>query len=163
MDITHRRRVQNLKADPFVSTGFGTAFTQSGSGRPYQVRASAGFERRFLSKWVAQFAARGQRDFGEDQSDYGAEITLDYQVRLRQGGRFRSKVESFFGFSDRKVISIENYNTLNFPLLGELSLSVRQNNFMYRLDKIRGVPVSGIAFRSDLTIGLTYGIDWKWL
>ena len=163
VDVTHGRRVHNLKADPFVSTGFGTAFTQSGEGRPYQARASAGFERRFLSKWVAQFAAKGQRDFGEDQSDYGAEITLDYEVRLRQGGRFRSKVESFFGFSDRKVISVENYNTLNFPLLGELSLSIRQNNFMYRLDKIRGVPVSGIAFRSDLTIGLTYGIDWKWL
>jgi hypothetical protein len=108
---------------------------------------------------VAQFAARGQRDFAEDQSDYGAEVTLSYQIRLKQGGRFRTKIESFFGFSDRKVISIENYNTLNFPLLGELSLAVRQNNFIYRLDKIRGVPVTGVAFRSDLT----YGIDWKWL
>lgn len=61
------------------------------------------------------------------------------------------------------MISVENYNALNFPLLGTLSLAVRQNNFIYRLDKIRGVPVTGVAFRSDLTVGLTYGIDWKWL
>ena len=146
-----------------MSAGFGTAFTKSSGGRPYQARASAGFERQFLKRWVAQFAARGQRDFAEDQSDYGAEITLNYQVRLKQGGRFRSKIKSFFGLSDRKVISIENYNTLNFPLLRELSLTVRQNNFIYRLDKIRGIPVTGVAFRSDLTVGLTYGVDWKWL
>lgn len=162
-DVTHRRRATSLKADPFVSAGFGTAFTKGDGGRPYQARASAGFQRRFLGRWVAQFAARGQRDFAEDQSDYGAEVTLNYQIRLKQGGRFRSRIETFFGLSDRKVISVENYNTLNFPLLGELSLTVRQNNFIYRADKIRGVPVTGIAFRSDLTVGLTYGIDWKWL
>ena len=68
----------------------------------------------------------------------------------------------FFGLTDRKVISIENYNTLSFPLAGSLSLSVRQNNFIYRVDKIRGVPVSGTAFRTDLTVGLAYGLDWKW-
>ena len=162
-DVTHRRRAPNLKADPFVSAGFGTAFTRSDGGRPYQARASAGFQRRFYKRWVAQFAARGQRDFAEKQSDYGAEITLNYQVRLKQGGRFRSKIESFFGFSDRRVISIENYNTLNFPLVGELSLTVRQNNFIYKADKIKGVPITGVAFRSDLTVGLSYGIDWKWL
>jgi 2',3'-cyclic-nucleotide 2'-phosphodiesterase (5'-nucleotidase family) len=162
-DVTHRRRATKLKADPFVSAGFGTAFTKSDEGRPYQARASAGFQRRLSKGWVAQFAARGQRDFGEEQSDYGAEVTLNYRVRLRQGGRFRSRIETFFGLSDRKVISVENYNTLNFPLVGELSLTVRQNNFIYKADKIRGVPVTGVAFRTDLTVGLTYGIDWKWL
>lgn len=162
-DVTHRRRAPSLKADPFVSAGLGTAFTKIDGGRPYQARASAGFQRRFYRRWVAQFAARGQRDFAENQSDYGAEVTLNYQVRLKEGGRFRSRIESFFGFSDRRVISVENYNTLNFPLVGELSLTVRQNNFIYKADKIRGVPVTGVAFRSDLTVGLTYGIDWKWL
>ena len=66
-DITHRRRATKLKADPFVSAGLGTAFTKSDGGRPYQARASAGFERRFYKRWVAQFAARGQRDFSENQ------------------------------------------------------------------------------------------------
>ncbi len=159
-ELSHRWRLQRIQADPFVSTGFRTGFTE---GRPYQVRGLAGFQRRFLKRWVAEFAARGQRDFNEDQSDYGAEITLNYQLRLKQGGRFRSKVESFFGFSDRKVIAIENYNTLAFPLAGELSLTVRQNNFIYRVDKIRGVSVDGVAVRSELTIGLAYGLDWKWI
>jgi hypothetical protein len=162
-DITHRRLAANLKVDPFVSAGFGTAFTKGSGGRPYQARASAGFERRFLKRWVAQFAARIQRDFAEDQTDYGAGITVTYRVRFKQGGRFSSKIESFFGLSDRKVVSIQNYNAFNFPLVGELSLTVRQNNFVYRLDKIRGVPVTGTAFRTDMTVGLTYGIDWKWL
>ena len=103
------------------------------------------------------------KSYGEQLLLDGAEVTLNYRIRLKQGGRFHTKTESFFGLSDRKIISIRNYNTLNFPLVGELSLTVRQNNFIYRLDKIRGVPVSGVAFRSDLTVGISYGIDWKWL
>ena len=61
------------------------------------------------------------------------------------------------------MIAIENYNTKNFPLVGELSLTGRQNNFVYRLDKIRGVCVTGVNVRSDLKVGLTSGIDRKWL
>ena len=98
----------------------------------------------------------------ESQTDFGAEVSLNYQRRLSQGGRVRSRIKSFFGFTDRKVISIENYNTLSFPLAGALSLTVRQNNFIYWVDQIRGVKVSGIAFRTDLTVGLAYGLDWKW-
>ena len=52
----------SVPADPFVSTGFRTAFTRGAGGRPYQLRGSAGFQRRFLARWVAEFAARGQRD-----------------------------------------------------------------------------------------------------
>ena len=43
--------------------------------------------------------------------------------------------------------------------MGELSLTVRQNNFLYRVDNI---PVEGAAVRTDLTVGLAYGMDWKW-
>ena len=171
-DVTHRRRASNLKVDPFVSAGLGTAFTKRSFGnggesvRPLQIRASTGFERRFLKRWVAQFAFRAQRDLDEDQSDYGAEAKINYQVRLKQGGRFRTRIRTFFGLSDRRVISVENYNTLNFPLVGELSLTVRQNNFAYRLDRQDDTGEStspGFGFRSDLTVGLTYGLDWKWL
>ena len=59
LDLTHRHRTQNRKVDPFVSAGFGTAFTRSGGGRPYQARTSAGFQRPLKKRWVAQFAARG--------------------------------------------------------------------------------------------------------
>ena len=162
-ELNHRWRWSSFGADPFVSTGFRTAFTKGAGGRPYQARGTAGFQRQFLKRWVAEFAARGQRDFNEDQSDYGAEITLNYRLRLKTGGRLHTKVESFFGFSDRKVIAIENYNTLGFPLAGQLSLTVRQNNFIYRVDKIRGIAVEGVAIRSELTIGLAYGLDWKWI
>lgn len=162
-EVSHRWRGLSFGADPFVSAGFRTAFTEGAGGRPYQARGSAGFQRRFWTRWVGEFAARGQRDFNEDQSDYGAEISMNYRIRLKTGGRFHSKVESFFGLSDRKVISIENYNTLGFPLAGQLSLTVRQNNFIYRVDKIRGVSVDGVAVRSELTIGLAYGLDWKWI
>ncbi len=161
-ELSHRWRGVSF-ADPFVSTGFRTAFTRGAGGRPYQLRGSAGFQRRFLTRWVADFAARGQRDFNEDQSDYGAEITLNYRLRLKTGGRLHTKVESFFGLSNRRVIAIENYNTLGFPLAGQLSLTVRQNNFVYRVDKIRGVTIDGVAVRSELTIGLAYGLDWKWI
>ena len=171
-DVTHRRRAPNLRVDPFVSAGLGTAFTKRSfgnggeSGRPLQIRASTGFERKFWKRWVAQFAFRAQRDLDEDQSDYGAEAKVNYQVHLKQGGRFRTRIRTFYGLSDRRVISVENYNTLNFPLVGELSLTVRQNNFAYRLDRKDDTGQStspGFGFRSDLTVGLTYGLDWKWL
>ena len=64
--------------------------------------------------------------------------------------------------NQRKVISVENYNTLAVPVVGRLSLTVRQNNFLYRVDRIRGAPVEGVAVRTDLTVGFSYGLDWKW-
>ena len=160
-EITYRRRILRWQLHPFVSSGINTAFTSGNGTRPFQLRSSLGFQRR-LGRIVFKFAGRGQRDFAESQNDFGAEITATYQRRLQQGGRLRSQVKSFFGLTDRKVISIENYNTLSFPLAGALSLTVRQNNFIYRVDKIRDVPVNGIAFRTDLTVGLAYGLDWKW-
>jgi len=160
-EVTYRRRILRWQVDPFVSSGINTAFTSGNGTRPFQLRSSLGFQRR-VGRIVFKFAGRGQRDFTESQNDFGAEITATYQRRLQQGGRLRSQVKSFFGLTDRKVISIENYNTLSFPLAGSLSLTVRQNNFVYRVDKIRDVPVSGVAFRTDLTVGLAYGLDWKW-
>ncbi|MCH2665462.1 hypothetical protein MK139_14085, partial [bacterium] len=44
---------------------------------PYKARFNAGFERHFLKRWVTPFATRGQRAFGEDQSDCGAEVILN--------------------------------------------------------------------------------------
>lgn len=160
-ELTYRRRIKRWQVHPFVSSGINTAFTSGNGTRPFQLRSSLGFQRR-AGRLVIRFAGRGQRDFAESQSDFGAEVTATYQRRLQHGGRLRSQVKSFFGLTDRKVISIENYNTLSFPLAGSLSLTVRQNNFIYRVDKIRDVPVSGVAFRTDLTVGLAYGLDWKW-
>jgi 5'-nucleotidase/UDP-sugar diphosphatase len=160
-EVTYRRRIPRWQLHPFVSSGVNTAFTSGNGTRPFQMRSSVGFQRR-VGRIVIQFAGRGQRDFSESQNDFGAEVTATYQRRLQQGGRLRSQVKSFFGLTDRKVISIENYNTLSFPVAGSLSLTVRQNNFIYRVDKIRGVPVGGVAFRTDLTVGLAYGLDWKW-
>lgn len=111
--------------------------------------------------WTAELSVRGQRGFNEGQSDYGAEVTLNCRIRLPQGGRFRSWVKSFFGLSDREMVSIENYKTLSFPLAGLLSLTVRQYDLLYRVDKIRGVAVDAVGGRSELTIGLAYGVDWK--
>jgi hypothetical protein len=122
-----------------------------------------GFQKRLYRRVVVRFAGRGQRNYTAKETDYGAEISLDYRRRLPQGGRFRSNTKSFFGFTDRKVISVENYNTFSFPLVGKLSLTVRQNNFLYRVDKIQNVPVKGSAVRMDLTVGFAYGLDWKWL
>ncbi|MDA0748509.1 MAG: hypothetical protein O2954_18475, partial [bacterium] len=161
-DVTYRRRIEGLKADPFVSSGISTAFSKTDDTRPFLWRSSLGFQRNLTPNLVGQFAGRGQRNYTTHEDDYGAEIVLKYQRLLPQGGRFRSDVKSFFGLTNRKVISVENYNTFNFPLVGELSLTVRQNNFLYRVDKIQDVAVEGIAFRMDLTVGFAYGLDWKW-
>jgi len=161
-DATYRYRIESLKVDPVVSTGVSTAFTRSVGSRPFRMRGSAGFQKPLPRGVVVRFAGRGQRDFVAKVNDYGAEVTLIYRRRIRHGGRFHSKVESFFGLSDRKVISVENYNTFSFPLVGALSLVVRQNNFLYRVDKIQATPVSGVAFRTDVTVGVAYGRDWKW-
>lgn len=158
---TYRRRIREWQVDPFVSSGMSTALTSGNGSRPFLWRNSLGFQRRF-GRMVMQFAGRGQKDFSENQSDFGAEISLSYSRTLQQNGRLQSRVNSFFGLTDRKVISIENDNRLSFPLGGSLSLSVRQSNFIYRVDKIQGVPVDGVAFRTDLTVGLAYGLDWKW-
>jgi 5'-nucleotidase/UDP-sugar diphosphatase len=161
-DITYRRRTKGLKVDPYVSTGISTAFSTNGGSRPFLWRSSVGFQKRLYRRLVVRFAGRGQRNYAADETDYGAEISMEYQRRLPQGGRFRSNTKSFFGFTDRKVVSVENYNTFSFPLAGKLSLTVRQSNFLYRVDEIQGVPVKGSAVRMDLTVGFAYGLDWKW-
>jgi hypothetical protein len=161
-DFTYRRRMKGLKADPFLSTGVSTTLSSGERSRPFLWRNTAGFQKRFNRYLVGQFAARVQRNYAADESDYGAEVNLTYQRRLPQGGRFRSLVKTFFGFTDRKVISVQNYNTFSFPLAGDLNLTVRQSNFLYRVDKIQDEPVEGTAMRTDLTVGLAYGLDWKW-
>jgi hypothetical protein len=161
-DATYNYRFRGLKLEPVVSSGVSTAFTRTAGRRPFLWRASVGFQKRLWGNLNGRFSGRGQRDFVLDQSDYGAEIRLDFSERLRGGGRFKAELRSFFGFSKRKLISVENYNTFSFPLVGELSLTVRQNNYLYRVDKIRGAPATGVAVRTDLTLGFVYGLDWKW-
>ncbi len=86
---------------------------------------------------------------------------LDYRQSLGSG-KLRSRLRSFTGFTDRHVVSLENYNSLAFPLVGELSLSVQQNNFLYRVNRIGNTPIDGIANRWNLTLGLVYDLGWKW-
>ncbi|MDP6777723.1 MAG: 5'-nucleotidase C-terminal domain-containing protein, partial [Candidatus Latescibacteria bacterium] len=162
LEATYRYRLGGLRIEPVFSSGIGTAFTKSSGTRPFLWRNSLGVQRRLTPYLVARFAGRGQRDYTVDQTDFGAEVTLSYQRRTRHGGRFRSRVKSFFGLTDRKVVSVENTNTFSFPLVGGLDLTVRQNNFIYRVDRIRDEEVSGVALRTDLTVGFSYGLDWKW-
>lgn len=167
-DLTYRYRARTLKVDPFASVGVGTAFLRTRSSpdtdprRPLLVRASTGIQRQLTRLVTARVGARAQRDFVVDETDLGAEILLEGSTRIRAEGKLSSRVKSFFGLTDRRVVSIENYNTLSFPLIGLLSLSVRQSNFLYRVNAIRGVPTDGVAFRTDLTVGFVYGRDWKW-
>lgn len=162
VDITYRYRARGFNVDPFVAAGISTAFRRTEGRRPLLVRSSVGLQRQ-LTTWVTgRLGGRAQRDFVVNETDLGPEITLEAQARLRSDGRLTSRLRGFFGLTDRHVISVENHNTLLFPLAGSLSLAVRQNNFVYRVTEIRGVPVSGVAFRSDLTVGFVFGTDWKW-
>lgn len=162
-ELSYHYRTRSGNFDPFVSTGLNTAFTRNSGQRPILVRNSLGFQKIFRQRLLVRFAGRGQRDFFVDASDFGGEVTLEVTQPLQTGGRVTSRVRSFFGFTDRRVISIENYNTFSFPLVGALRLNVRQNNFIYRVNKIRGIPVAGFAFRTNLTVGFAYGLGWKWL
>lgn len=161
-DLIYVYRARNFAAEPFGSIGYSTAITATDGQRPKLVRSSAGFQRRVRQAIMVRVGARAQRDLVADENDVGFELGLDMRRNLHGVGQLRSRVRSFFGVTDRRVISIENYNTLTFPLVGDLSLSARQNNFLYRVNKIKNVPTEGIAFRWDLTLGLVYGLDWKW-
>ncbi|MGA1197551.1 MAG: hypothetical protein ACO36I_13755, partial [Candidatus Latescibacterota bacterium] len=126
------------------------------------VKSSTGFLRRVKRELLVSLGARAQRDLTLNENDVGFEIGLDVRRKFHQNGQVRSRVRSFFGVTDRRVISVENYNTLTVPLMGGLSLSARQSNFLYRVNNIRNIPIDGIAFRWDLTLGLGYDLDWKW-
>ena len=163
-ELDYRYRSQALDVDPFVSSGLNTAFTRIDGRRPVIVRGSVGVQKGFLREEVtARLAGRGQRDLFAEVTDLGVEVTLGLQHKLRPGVALRSSMRGFFGFTDRRLISIENYNTLSVPLVGALSLSVRQNNFLYRVTHIKKNRVQGTAFRTNLSVGLSYGVDWKWL
>ena len=163
-DLVYRFRARDLKVDPFVSAGLGTAFTRTGelNQRPLLLRSSAGLQKRLHHLVTLRVGGRAQRDFTVNETDLGTEIVIETQARVRKEGRLSSRVKNFVGFTDRRVVSVENYNTLTFPLIGNLSLAVRQNNFLYRVNAIKGIEASGIAFRTDLTVGFVYGRDWKW-
>ena len=159
-DLIYRYRTQSV-ADPFVLAGYSTALREVEGQRPRLLRGSAGFQRRFGRRLIVRLGARGQRDLAVDANDIGAEVYLDYRQSLGSG-KLRSRLRSFTGFTDRHVVSLENYNSLAFPLVGELSLSVQQNNFLYRVNRIGNTPVEGIANRWNLTLGLVYDLGWKW-
>ena len=160
-DVIYRYRRKTV-ADPFVSAGYSTALRKVEGQRPKLWRGSAGFQRRFGGRRLtARLGVRAQRDLAIDANDIGVEVYLDYR-RALGSGKLRSRLRSFTGLTDRHVVSLENYNTLAFPLLGTLSLSVQQSNFLYRVNKIRNTPVDGIANRWNLTLGLVYDLGWKW-
>lgn len=159
-DLIYRYRTQSV-ADPFVLAGYSTALSQIDGQRPKLMRGSMGLQRRFGRTLTVRLGARAQRDLAVDATDLGLVVGLNYRRSLGSGN-FRSRVRSFTGFTDRHVVSLENYNSLTFPLIGALSLSVQQNNFLYRVNEIRNTPVDGIANRWDLTLGLVYDLGWKW-
>jgi len=161
-DLTYVYRTKNFVAEPYGSVGYSTAITATDGQRPKLVKSSTGFLRRVKRELLVSLGARAQRDLTLNENDVGFEIGLDVRRKFSQNGQVRSRVRSFFGVTDRRVISIENYNTLTVPLMGGLSLSARQSNFLYRVNKIRNIPIDGIAFRWDLTLGLGYDLDWKW-
>lgn len=61
------------------------------------------------------------------------------------------------------MVSIENHNTLTFPLLGDVRLNIRQNNVLYRVNRLGGVATEGVAVRTIITVEFAYGLNWKWL
>lgn len=162
-ELKYRYLASRGGLNPFVSVGSNTAFRRGTAQRPLLVRSSLGLQRQFYRRITLGFAGRSQRDFVVDVSDFGSELTLEVNQTFKTGTRLTVQTRAFLGFTDRRVISIENYNTLNLPVLGSLRLNIRQSNFGYRVNKVRGVPISGIAFRTNLTIGFGYGLGWKWL
>lgn len=161
-DLTYVYRTKNFVAEPYGSVGYSTAITATDGQRPKLIKSSTGFLRRVKRELLVSVGARAQRDLTLNENDVGFEIGLDMRRKFNKNGQVRSRVRSFFGVTDRRVISIENYNTLTVPLMGGLSLSARQSNFLYRVNKIRNIPIDGIAYRWDLTLGLGYDLDWKW-
>lgn len=161
-DLTYHYRTTKFAADPFVSAGYSTTVGQTDGQRPKLVRGSTGFQRRFQNTVIVRLGARGQRDITSEETDLGFEVGLDFKKAFGGKREFRSRVRTFFGATDRRVVSVENYNTLMFPLAGSLSLSIRQNNFLYRVNRIGAVPIDGVANRWDLTLGLTYDLGRKW-
>jgi len=160
---TYRYRTGGI-VDPLLSAGLLTAFTpQAGAGgRPFQVRGNIGFQRQVAGGLVARFSGRGQRDLSSKANDVGTEVGVEYRRRLKSGVTYSGRVRTFLGLTDRRVTSFENYNVLSVPLVGLLHLTVQGNLYTYRADYIQGKATQGTAFRSDLNVGLTYGVNWKW-
>lgn len=162
-ELRYRYLASRGGLNPFVSVGSNTAFRRGTRQRPLLLRSSLGLQRQFYHRVTIGFAGRSQRDFVVDVNDFGSELTLELNQTFKTGTRLTVQTRAFLGFTDRRVISIENYNTLNVPVIGSLRLNIRQSNFGYRVNQIRGIPISGIAFRTNLTIGFGYGLGWKWL
>ncbi|MBT5875307.1 MAG: bifunctional metallophosphatase/5'-nucleotidase [Candidatus Latescibacteria bacterium] len=163
LEARYRYRTSGNRGDPFVSMGLNTAFTNGASQRPVQQVSTVGFEYQLSQNLIARVAGRSQRDFVANKTDLGGELTMEWRRALPSKVDLQSRVRSFFGVTNRRVISVENYNTISLPLLGDLRLNVRQNNFLYRVNQIGGVATNGVAFRSILTLGFAYGLNWKWL
>lgn len=160
-ELVYRYRTEKFVADPFVAAGYSTALRPTDGQRPKLLHASTGFQRRFARALTLRLGVRGQRDWVVNGNDWGVEVRLDYR-RALGNGEFRSRTRGFAGLTDRQILSLENANTLLFPLVRALRLSVQQRNFLYRVDRIADTPVDGIANRWDLTLGLICDLGWKW-
>jgi len=116
-DITYAYRARTFAAEPFTSVGYSTVLASANGQRPKLLKSSAGFQKRVRRALLFRVGARAQRDLVSDENDVGLEVGMDARRRFNGSVQARSRVRSFFGVANRRVVSIENYNTLSFPLL----------------------------------------------
>ena len=163
-ELRFRYRTLGKKGDPFLSIRYQSAFGNAGNQRrPSQVFGSLGYEFRPASKLSVRIAGRRQHNFVVGKSDTGGELILEWSEPLyATGSNITTQFRGFVAPTDRRTISIENYNTVSFSLLGRFRVNVRQSNFFFRVNQVPGTTPGDFAFRTYITVGLGYGVNWKW-
>ena len=163
-EIRYRYRTLGKIGDPFLSIRYHSAFGNAGNQqRPSQGFGSLGYEFRPARKLSVRIAGRRQHNFVVGKSDTGGELILEWSEPLyAAGSSITTQFRGFVAATDRRTISIENYNTVSFSLLGRFRVNVRQSNFLFRVNRVPGTTPGDFAFRTYITVGLGYGLNWKW-
>ena len=162
-EATYRYGSGNKSGAPFLSLRLNSAFGKAGhQSRPLQLFSAFGFEFRPSNKLSLRLGARQQHNFVVERSDLGGEFRLEWHEPLHGNSDFSTQIRGFVAATDRRTVSLENYNTISFSVLDRFRLNIRQSNFLLRVNDIPGASSGDFAFRTYLTVGIGYGLNWKW-
>ena len=144
--------LQGREPAPFVAINATTVWSApSGQDHPLTLRGSSGLQTSVGSDGSVRLGLGLERDMVAESSQVGLEIVPEYERELGGGNGLASRAKLFFGATDNRKVSLQQYNSLTMNLAGNLHLTVNGNLFFHWDNAIR----DGVL-KSELHVGLGY-------
>lgn len=143
---------------PFLGFDVNTVWTSGqGESHPVTLRMKGGVYRSLGPDAGVRVGLAVERDFVEADYVAGLEVAPKYRAQLRPGNVLASETKFFWGASQRSALSLQNFNSLQIRLVGNLAATLDANLFIHRDSNVQA-----LAVKSEIHFGLGYSWRKKW-